>query len=126
MTTLTEGQHKGEFVVQLVDADRGDISLENGTFLAGHDVPDGTPLKKSGSKLVPCDGSVNSAGGSDETVVGLSYGHYDATNADVKGAYVARLAVVDASLVNFPVTGDQTTSDAALTTELAKLFIISR
>jgi hypothetical protein len=121
MTTFTEGQYKGEHVVLLVDADRGDISLEKGTYDNGNGVvKDGTVLKMVAEKLVPATGSVDTAGDSDEEVVGTAYGNYDTTSAEVVGAYVARLAVVNTELL---VTSG---SKAALVAKLKALFIIAR
>jgi hypothetical protein len=121
MTVKTMGQLKGEHVVQLVDADRGDISLEKITFAAGHGtIADGTVLKDDGTgKAVPATGSVDTAGDSDEAVIGTAFGQYD-TTAAVNGVYVARLAVVDTNLLVAP------GSKAALVAALKKLFIIAR
>ncbi len=108
MTVLTEGQHKGEFVVQLVDADRGDISLDAVTFASGAGViVDGTVVKDNGSgKAVPITGLVDSDDSVAENVIGIAYGRYDATSADVAGVIVARLAVVDLTKLTIPGSND--------------------
>jgi hypothetical protein len=122
MTTLTQGRLKGEHVVQLVDADRGDISLEKVTFATGNGViKDGTVIKDNGSgKAVPALGTTDTAGDSDESILGTSFGQYDTTSGDVAGVRVARLAVVDTNLIVTQGT------KAALVAALAKLFIIAR
>jgi hypothetical protein len=125
MTTKTEGQHKGEHVVSLFygasAGEGGDLSVSSGTYDNGNGVVrDGTVLKSVGGKLVPATGSADTAGDSDEDVVGTAFGDYDTTNAEVPGAYVARLAVVDTNLIVAP--GSKT----ALVAALAKLFIIAR
>jgi hypothetical protein len=107
MTTLTEGQHKGEFIVQAVDADRGDISFDAITFASGSGtVADGTVVKDNGSgKAVPIAGTVDTAGDSNEDIIGIAFGKYD-TTADVAGAIVARLAVVDVNKLTIPGSND--------------------
>lgn len=125
MTTVkTEGQHKGEHIVSLFNGaaqSGGDISLENGTYDNGQGVIlDGTVLKLVGDKLVKATGSVDTAGDSDEDVVGTAYGNIDTTDAEVRGPYVARLAVVNTDLI---VTSG---SKSALVAALARLFIIAR
>lgn len=107
MTILTEGQHKGEFIVQAVDADRGDISFDAITFASGNGVvADGTVVKNNGSsKAVPITGTVDTAGDANEDIIGIAFGNYD-TTADVKGAIVARLAVVDVNKLTIPGNND--------------------
>ena len=121
MTVKTMGQLRGEHVVQLVDADRGDFSLDKVTFASGHGtLEDGTVMKDDGSgNIVPATGSVDTAGLSDEDVVGTTFGKYDTTTA-VNGVIVARCAVVDTNLIVAPGT------KAALVAALKKLFIIAR
>ena len=108
MTTLTEGQHKGEFIVQLVDADRGDISKDAVTFASGNGVvADGTVVKDNGSgKAVPIVGNVDSDDSTAENIIGIAYGSYDTTNGDVAGVIVARLAVVDSTKLVIPGSND--------------------
>lgn len=108
MTTLTEGQHKGEFIVQLVDADRGDICVDAITFASGNGVvADGTVVKDNGSgKAVPILGLIDSDDSVAEPVLGIAYGNYDTTNGDVAGVIVARLAVVDSTKLTIPGSND--------------------
>lgn len=123
MTTLTEGQHKGEFIVQLVDADRGDISVDAITYASGNGViADGTLVKLSGGKAVPITGLDDSAGATAEAIVGIAYGNYDTTNADVAGVMVARLAVVDSTKLVIPGSNDA----GAIAYIKKNLFIIAR
>lgn len=124
-TPKTEGQHKGEHIVSLFNgapSNGGDISLENGVYASGHGkIIDGTVVKLVANKLVPVVGTVDTAAESDEAVVGTAYGNFDTTSGDVKGAYVARLAVLHSPLVIVPAG-----SRAAVLAALAKLFIIVR
>lgn len=120
MTTLTEGQHKGEFIVQLVDADRGDFSKDAATFTTGNGVvADGTVVKNSGGKVVPIVGTIDTAGDSNEDIAGIAFGAYDTTNGDVAGAIVARGAVVDVTKLTIPGS-----NDAAVIAYLKKTLLI--
>lgn len=124
MTVINEGQYKGEHVVALFQTgaagEGGDISMGKGVYGSGHGiVKDGTVLKLVANKLVPATGTVDTAGDADENVVGTAFGNFD-TTADVAGAYVARLAVVDTNLIT------TSGSKSALVAALAKLFIIAR
>jgi hypothetical protein len=121
MTVKTLGQLRGEHVVQLVDADRGDFCLDKITFASGHGtVEDGTVMKDDGTgKAVPAAGTVDTAGDSDEAVIGTAFGKYD-TTAAIAGVIVARAAVVDTTKIVAP--GNK----AALVAALKKLFIIAR
>ena len=123
MTTLTEGQHKGEFIVQLVDAPRGDWALDQITFAsAGSDVADGTVVKDNGSgKAVAISGTVDTAGDSNEDIIGIAFGDYAVSGGDVKGAIVARGAVVDVNLLTIPGS-----NDTAVIAALKLLGIVAR
>jgi len=123
-TILNEGQHKGEFIVQAVDNDRGDISLDAAIFASGNGVvADGTVMKNNGAgKVVPITGSIDTAGESNEDLAGIAFGTVDTTNGDVAGALVARLAVVDKTKLTIPGS-----NDADVITSLRKLlFIVAR
>lgn len=105
---LTEGQHKGEFIVNLVDENRSDISVDQVTFASGNGViADGTVVKNNGSgKVVPITGAVDSDDSTAEDIAGIAYGSYDTGDGDVKGVVVARLAVVDSSKLTIPGSND--------------------
>lgn len=105
MTPKVETQHMGEF---LVSEGNGAISREVGTLASGEKVTDGRALAVNGAgKLVAVDGTLNTAGDSNEDVIGFVLGDHDATSADVQGVpYIARLAEVKASnVVLHSVTG---------------------
>lgn len=124
MTTLTEGQHKGEFIVFANDINQGNLSFDAATFASGNGVIlDGTIVKNNGSgKVVPITGLVDSDDSVAEDVAGIAYGTVDTTNGDVKGAIVARLAVVDSTKLTIPGS-----NDAGLIAWLKKnLHIIAR
>ena len=92
MTTFTEAQHKGEF---LVSEGNGSISREVGVLLSGQVVIDGCVAIVAAGKLKA------GTGASGEDVVGIFYGAYDATGADLAGVvYIARLAEVKEDLVS--------------------------
>lgn len=114
MTVKTELQHMGEF---LVSEGEGTISREKATLAAGNVLKDGMVVALSSGKLVP------SHGASGEDVVGISYGNYDATAADLPDVpYIARLAEVDQSLVVAAEASGAVVAWAAL----KALFIIPR
>lgn len=119
MTVKTEGQHKGEF---LVSEANGTLSRETGTVLSGEVLVDGSVVYTSGGKL---KASVGNAGS--ETIVGISYGDYDATGGDVTGAvYIARYAEVKADLVYIDATNDAAADDSDTVAELKTLGIVLR
>lgn len=123
MTTLTEGQHKGEFIVQAVDADRGDYAFDQVTFAsAGSAIVDGQVVKDNGSgKAVTIAGTVDTAGDSNEDIIGIAFGAYDVTSGDVEGAIVARGCVVDVNLLTIPGS-----NDTAVIAALKLLGIVAR
>lgn len=123
MTTLTEGQHKGEFIVQQVDADRGDWSVDAITFAsAGSDIVDGTVVKDNGSgKAVVIAGTVDTAGDSNEDIIGIAYGDYAVSGGDVAGVIVARGAVVNVNKLTIPGS-----NDTAVIAALKALGIVAR
>ena len=127
MTTLNEGQHTGEFVVSVVDAGEGStLCFESGTLKSGDSVVDGQPVILESGEIRPAVGSVDTAGDSDEAIVGLAYGAFDATGGAIPITYVARLAEVNEDLLHYPTTSDQATTNAAITAALKALFIILR
>lgn len=118
MTVKTEGQHKGEFLVQ----ELGPISFDTLTYASGASaIEDGTILKDNGSgKAVAAAGTTDTAGDSNETILGIAYGRIDVTGGDVEGPAVARLAVVNTDLVTY------SGSKAALIAALALQQVIVR
>jgi len=120
--TISEGNHVGEFIVQRVDADRGDWSVDQVTFSSGTDIVDGTVVKDNGSgEVVAIAGSVDTAGDSNEDIVGIAFGNYDTSTGDKEGAIVARGAVVDVNKVIIPGS-----NDAAVIAKLKTLGIVVR
>lgn len=123
MTSKTEGQHKGEF---LLSEAPGTLSREVGTLLSGETVSDGRVVAKDGNgKVYPANGTVDSNGDSDEDIVGISYGDYDASTAEVEMVYVARLAEVRDVDVTRHEAGSESEdeSDAAIEAALEALNI---
>ncbi len=114
MTTKTETQHAGEF---LVSEGNGSISREVGTLLSGEVVIDGQVAILAAGKLKA------GTGASGEDVVGIFYGAQDATGGDKANVpYIARLAEVDETLVTAKdITGATVDWDA-----LNALFIFAR
>jgi hypothetical protein len=123
MTVLTEGQHKGEF---LVSEAPGTLSRESGTVASGQVLVDGQVVKLSSGKLIAATGA-NSGGVGSETLEGIVLGNVDASGGDVKLVpYIARLAEVkDAALTKYSGSADanKTTAINAL---LKAMFIIRR
>jgi hypothetical protein len=118
----TEGQHAGEF---LVSEGNGSISREVGTLKSGEKLADGTVLELVGGKLEAAEGTVNTAGASDEVIVGVLFGAHDASSTGPKGAgdmagvpYIARYAEVNPALLSL--------SSTAVKNALKALGIISR
>lgn len=112
MTVKTELQHKGEFLVQ----DMGRLSFDTLTYASGASIiRDGTILADNGSgKAKAAAGTTDTAGDSDETILGIAYGDIDVTGGDVDGPAVARLADVNTDLVTY--SGSKTALVAALAT----------
>ncbi len=127
MTTqvLTEGQHKGEF---LVSRGPGSISFEQAVLTHGQTVTDGRLMAEVGGKLVAATGAVDSSGGSEEVIKGFAYGNYDATDADVPMVIVARIAEVKAANVTLHAVAGAgaAAATAALKAEIAKNFLVLR
>ena len=95
-TTLTEGQHRGEFIVSEANGYR---SRESVTIASGETLVPGTVLGFTGSEYKTYD--PNNADGS-QTAVAISFDHVDATGGAVSAPIIARDAEVnDAELVWF-------------------------
>lgn len=136
MTTIvkTEGQHRGEFL--LAEVEGGGISREVGTLTLAADAtaadaaaafPDGRVVKSVAGKLVPAAGTTDSAGHSDENIVGIVFGPLAGEPIGVR-LFIARLAEVKAVKVKYhSVTGGgAAVATAAVRAALEKLNIISR
>ena len=119
MTTLTEGQHKGEFLI----SSNENLSFDAVTFDNGNGViADGTLVKLSSGKAVPITGLVDSDDSVAEEIAGIAYGSYDTTDAEIPGVIVARLAEVDSTKLTIPGSNDA----GALAWLKKNLFIVAR
>lgn len=130
MTTKTEAQHQGEF---LISEANGSLSRESGTLTAGQKVVDGQVLKLVGGKLVEAAGTLDSSNNSTEVIVGIAYGAWDASSSGPLGSvdrtipYIARLAEVFNSKVTYHESGTNAAAKtAAIKAELKDLNIIPR
>lgn len=122
----TEKQHAGEFIATQ-DADS--IAFDTVVMASGHTVKDGAPLVKSGSNIIPADGTLASDGELADTFVGLSVGDHDSSGGAKAVPVVARLCEVDSALLHYPTVatgGNQANSDAAMDRALAAKFIVKR
>lgn len=80
----------------------GHLSRENGIVASGQgELPAGTVVMLSGSKLVIFSGEESTAGGSNEAEGIIMY-KVDATSEDVPVAYIARNAEVNVNGLNYP------------------------
>lgn len=114
MTTLTEGNHTGEFIVSEANGYR---SRGEGTVASGNTLVAGAVVQLTGGEYVPLV-----AGGTDP--VAISYAAVDASAADADGAVViARDAEVAADKLTY--TGDVDTDPeiAAVVVRLAAVGI---
>lgn len=125
MTTKTEGQHTGEFLVSEANGTR---SREAGTLVTRSDLyEDGTLLMASGNNLVALAADTDTEGGVDpDKVVGILYGNYDASAGNVKCAYIARDAEVKDALLTYPQESTEGGEKAASVAGLKALGIITR
>jgi len=89
--TLTEGQHRGEFVVSEANGHR---SRETATFASGEVLRPGHVLGQVSSSGEYKEYNPGNADGS-ETAVAVCYDHVDASGGAVDGAIVARDAEVN-------------------------------
>ena len=90
MTSLTESNHAGEFLLSEANGNR---SRENVILVSGQDLPAGTVLGKitaSGKYAVVSQG----AGDGTQTAAGILYDNVDASAGDVECAIIARDAEV--------------------------------
>lgn len=110
---MLEGKHNAEFIVSLGN---GDISKEAGILKSGQNVVAGELLgKETATGLYVAYNPSNTIVGS-STIVGVSYGNYDATEGAVKIVTVARYAEVRGSDLTYheAIPGTVTTQIAGL------------
>jgi hypothetical protein len=128
-TVLTEGQHKGEF---LLSEAPGTLSREVGTLSSGQNVVDGQVLKWSGTELIAAAGTLNSDDSSAEDIAGIAYGAVDASSSGPGGAvdtpivYIARLAEVKLDNVTLYTAAADADKTAAVKAALLEKFIKTR
>ncbi len=116
MTTLTERQHTGEF---LVSEANGSLSRETGT-LAQRSAAyvDGTVLSKSGNLLIACEADTDGV----TDVVGILYGYVDASGGNTECVYIDRLAEVKDELLTYP---DESTAGGEKAAAVAGLLALN-
>lgn len=121
MTTLTEGQRRGEFIIHEVGEGH---FREIGTLTSGQDLEAGTVLGKvtASGKLVQLapaasDGSQNACG--------ILYDSVNAADGDLPSLYLARLAVVNGAEIVWP-AGITAPQKAAAIAALHALNVIVR
>ncbi len=121
MPTLTEGPHKGEFIVS---EGNGSISREVVTIFSGRTLTPGTVLGKitSSGKYRDLDPALNNGA---EVAAAILHDAVDASGGDVTAVAVVRMAEVNAAEIVWPdgVTDNQ--KRAALA-QLAEKNIIAR
>lgn len=127
MSTITEGQHAGEF---LLSEAPGTLSREQGTLKSGEVAADGEILSiDAGSgKLVVNDGTLDTDGNLAVAAEGVMIGDADASDADVEVGYIARLAEVRDSSMSYPdeASEGETAVKDAVVASLAEKNIIPR
>ena len=121
MPTLTEGPHKGEFIVS---EGNGSISREVVTILAGRTLAPGTVLGRvtSSGKYRDLDPALNNGA---EVAAAILHDAADASGGDVTAVAVVRLAEVNAAEIVWPdgITDNQRRAALA---QLAEKNIIAR
>lgn len=125
MTTKTEGQHAGEF---LLSEANGTLSRETGTLATrAAAYKDGTVISEVGGKLVATAPAEDTEGAIDtDAVVGVLYGNYDASAGDVPAVYVARLAEVKDDALTYPDETSEGDEKATVQAALDALLIRTR
>lgn len=121
MATITEGRHRGEFMVSEASGTR---SREDVVVVTGQNLVAGQVVAKitaSGKWMIltpgASDGSQNAAG--------ILYGAVNATAADKKGVIIARDAEVNAGEIAWPV-GISAPNKTTAINALAALGIVLR
>jgi hypothetical protein len=126
MSTKTETQHKGEF---LVSEAPGTLSREQGILSSGQNVVDGQVLKWSGTELIAAAGTINSADENTEDIAGVAYGAVNASSTGPNGAvdspvvYIARLAEVKLANLTLYTAAADADKTAAMKAALLEKFI---
>ena len=121
MSTLTEGQHAGEFVVSEANGSR---SREPATVVTGQNLKAGHVVGTVTASGKLTEWNPANLDGS-ETVSGILFDNVDATAADASGVVFARDAEVQASALQYfdgATQGDRDTAAA----QLSALGIIVR
>ncbi|MFT4080738.1 head decoration protein [Rhodomicrobium sp.] len=115
MTVFHEGRHPGAYIVGEVEY----LSRETVTFASGAVVEPGTVVARvtASEKYVPLDPSKNDGS---QTADGISFGHVDASAADVVGVITERLTAVSAAELLWPAGITEAQKTAALTALRAK------
>ena len=123
MTTLTEAQHREEF---LLSEANGSLSRETGTLASGESVVDGQTLRLSGGKLYAVD-TVDIVTEGLTDFEGIVIGDYDATGGDVTGVpYIARNAEVQDDLITYPSESTEGGEKVATVAAMKAVSIIAR
>lgn len=118
MTTFTEGQHAGEF---LISEAAGTRSRETVTILSGQNLSAGAVLAVNGDgKYLEIDPDASDG---TETAAAVLYDAVDATDGDAEGVAIVRDAEVRQSSLQWPVDSN---IEALGLVDLAALGIIAR
>lgn len=130
MTTLTEGQHQGEFLISEAEGTRARATA---TVTSGQNLVDGQLVMLSGGKLVAHDGLLDTSGAVITAVEGIMFGNYNASSTGPKGAadwpgavYIARDAEVNDADLTYPTETTVGGEKAACVASLKTLGIITR
>jgi len=127
LTSQTEGQHAGEFIIGEVSSG-GDISRDSAALTNGQNLVDGTIIGLTAGKIVALSGEIDTAGLINGVAVeGILIGDWDASGGEIAEVpYLKQLAVVDTSLLTFPTETTTGGQAAAVNAELAAKFIVQR
>ena len=123
MTTFTEKQHMGQFLIMstLGDFARVEVTIKTGLVLE-----DGAVLALDATDTGLGKAFDNAVAATD-TVAGVLYGRVDATNGDTKGVMVASNKgsnVVDGSLLNWAAGVNASEQTAAIEAMKALGFVV--
>jgi hypothetical protein len=126
-TPLTEGKHRGEFIVSEAEAS-GFRSRSTGTVLSGEVLVAGQIVEADGSgKLKALSGLLNTGLGLITEAAGIMYDNVDASAGDATGAvFIARDAEVNGAELTYPTESTAGGEAAATNASLALLGIIVR
>jgi hypothetical protein len=129
MTVLTEGKHRGEFIVSEANNTR---SRKTGTVALGQNLVAGQLVALSGGSLIAMPGTLDTAGALTATCVGVLFDNYDATTDGDAGAAIAGAVYIDrdAEVLGAELTYPTETTDgdeaALCNVQLAALGIVVR